>query len=239
MQAALILGAGLMGLAGAPHCAAMCAAPCAALTRRCGGQRPAVMAGFLAGRLLAYTAGGAVAAAGVAAVGLLGDAAPALLPLWTALQLAVLGLGLWLLCTGRQPGWWARFGRMPSTESTRPPPAGWQRVAAPLRAGAMGSLWLVLPCGLLQSALVVATLASTPLQGAAAMASFAAASSLGLWLPGALAARFMGWASPRTLDQARAASWALRLAGASLVLAAGWALGHGLWQRVAVWCGVG
>jgi len=28
----------------------------------------------------------------------------------------------------------------------------------------------------------------------------------------------------------------VRAAGIALVLCSGWALGHGLWQRVAAWC---
>ena len=226
MEAALILGAGLMGLAGTPHCAAMCGAPCAAVTQRCGPSRQQeLMAGFMAGRVVGYAVGGAVVAASVAALGTLGGLVPALRPLWTALHLAVLGLGLWLLITGRQPAWWARLGspRVPAAL-----PGGWQRVSAPLRAGAAGSLWVALPCGLLQSALLIAALATTPLQGAAAMASFAVASSLGLWLPGAVWAR-----APMGAGQT---SWALRAAGASLVVASGWAVGHGLWERVAAFC---
>lgn len=106
--------------------------------------------------------------------------------------------------------------------------AGRRAPAAPLRAGAAGGLWLAWPCGLLQSALLVASLADTPAQGAAAMAAFAATSSLGLWLPASL------WG--RLPSGARATAWAWRLAGAALVAAAGFALGHGLWERVALYC---
>ena len=169
--------------------------------------------GFTLGRLLSYAAGGAVVAASVGAVNVLGSMAPVLRPLWTLLHLAVLGLGLWLLFTGRQPAWWARMGAAPVMAAA--PPAGWQRVAAPLRAGAAGGMLLALPCGLLQSALLIAALANTPLQGALAMGSFAVASSLGLWLPGTLAARAPGGASVNVLM--------LRLAGATLAAASAWA----------------
>lgn len=215
-----------MGLAGTPHCAAMCGAPCAAVTQRCGSQaRHGLLAGFTLGRLLSYAAGGAVVAASVGAVNVLGSMAPVLRPLWTLLHLAVLGLGLWLLFTGRQPAWWARMGTAPVMAAA---PAGWQRVAAPLRAGAAGGMLLALPCGLLQSALLIAALANTPLQGALAMGSFAVASSLGLWLPGALAARAPGRASVNVLM--------LRLAGATLAAASAWALTHDLWLRWVAWC---
>jgi sulfite exporter TauE/SafE len=98
---------------------------------------------------------------------------------------------------------------------------------APLRAGAAGTLWLALPCGLLQSALIVAALASTPWQGAAAMGVFAASSSIGLAAAPALWSRM----------SARANAWAARACGAALLTASGWALGHGLWERVVALCG--
>jgi sulfite exporter TauE/SafE len=230
MNTPLILGAALMGLAGAPHCAAMCGAPCAAVMQRCGGgPQSAAMAGFSAGRTLSYAVGGAVVAASVGSFSWLTSMAPVLRPLWTLMHLAVLGLGLWLLLTGRQPAWWSRLGSSPAPEAA--PAAGWQRMAAPLRATAAGSLWLALPCGLLQSALVVAALANTPLQGAVAMAAFATTSSLGLWLPAGL------WA--RAGAGARAVPWITRLAGAMLVAASGWALFHDLWLRWSAWCQTG
>ena len=83
---ALVAAAGLMGLAGLPHCAAMCAAPCAAVA----GRGPAGQPLFQAARLLGYGAAGAVAAAGV---GMLREGlafSPALRPLWTLLHLAAL-----------------------------------------------------------------------------------------------------------------------------------------------------
>jgi sulfite exporter TauE/SafE len=226
MDTPLIVAAGLMGLAGAPHCAAMCGAPCAAVTQRCGStHRQTLMAGFAIGRLSSYAVGGAAVAASVGAVTVLGSAAPVLRPLWTLLHVAVLGLGLWLLLTGRQPAWWSRLG---SVSVVAQPAPGWQRLAAPLRASAAGGLLLALPCGLLQSALLIAALASTPAQGALAMASFAAASSLGLWLPGAVGAR---WSSNRSVSVLM-----LRLAGATLAVASAWALSHDLWLRWSAWC---
>ena len=153
------------------------------------------------------------------------SAAPVLRPLWTLLHIAVLGLGLWLLVSGRQPVWWSRLGSAPVLATPAP---GWQRMSAPVRATAAGGLLLALPCGLLQSALLIAALASTPLQGALAMTSFAAASSLGLWLPGAIGTRWSGRPAVNVTM--------LRLSGATLAVASAWALSHDLWQRVAAWC---
>ena len=226
MDTPLIVAAALMGLAGSPHCAAMCGASCAAVSQRCGdAQRRTLMTSLTIGRLLSYAAGGAAVAAGVGAITVLSGAAPVLRPLWTLLHLAVLGLGLWLLLTGRQPAWWSRLGAEPVVAA---PASGWQRMSAPLRAGSAGGLLLALPCGLLQSALLVAALANTPLQGALAMGSFAATSALGLWLPGVVGAR---WARRPAMNVLM-----LRLAGAMLAAASVWALWHDLWVRWVAWC---
>jgi sulfite exporter TauE/SafE len=224
----LILAAAFLGLAGAPHCAAMCGAPCAAMGQRFGrGRRVELMAVFGSARLLTYAAGGAAVAAGIGGLEALGRSAPLLRPMWTLIHVAVLGLGLWMLLTGRQPAAWVRLGQ--GRADARPQPAGgWQRVMPPVAAGMAGSACLLLPCGLLQSALLVAALASTPLQGAAAMASFAAASSLGLLLPARLGLGVPG--------RPAATRWALRAAGALLAAGSAWALGHGLWERVVNAC---
>jgi sulfite exporter TauE/SafE len=79
------------------------------------------------------------------------------------------------------------------------------------------------PCGLLQSALVVAGLAASPAEGAGVMAAFAVASGVSLWLGPAMWLRLSG--------QAQAQRWAIRLAGAMLLAASGWALWHDLWLR--------
>lgn len=184
------------------------------------------MTGFAAGRLLGYGVGGAVVAASVGSLAMIASAAPVLRPLWTLMHLAVLGLGLWLLVMGRQPPWWTALGQRKSENVAVA--AGWQRVAAPLRATALGSVWVALPCGLLQSALLVAALANTPLQGAMAMGAFAATSSLGLLLPASL------WA--RRASGVLAVPWVVRASGALLAAAASGALFHDLWVRAAAWC---
>ena len=52
MTGALLLTAALMGLAGAPHCAAMCATGCAAAARRCQPQGAGRAGAVLAARRL-------------------------------------------------------------------------------------------------------------------------------------------------------------------------------------------
>ena len=270
MDQALFLSAVLMGLAGTPHCLAMCGAAC---TAAAGGGRWRKLLPFHLGRLVAYAAAGAVAAASVGSLAAMGQAA-ALRPLWTLVHIAALALGLYLLWQGRQPGWMERLGRTrrPTTGLNR---AGihragehlagkhcagehrdgghWQVMAGPARSAGLGLAWVAWPCGLLQSALLVAALANTPASGALVMAGFAGASAAGLLLGPALWWRLWrrlpsGRAGPGTgsaagLSAASAAGSAagsarpaVRWAGAALAGASVWALGHGLWLRLAAWC---
>ena len=229
MNSALIAAAALMGLAGAPHCTAMCSAACSLAVRRCAPAQPdAGSASFLAGRLLGYAAAGALAAWLISSLGQLAAAAPPLRALWSMFHLVALALGLWLLMMARQPAWLERLGGA----SPAPMPAGHAIVSGPLRAGAAGLAWFALPCGLLQSALVVAALADGPWGGAAAMAAFAATSSIGLSMVPVVVRR---WAAGRRVST-RVTGWPIRLAGLALVATSGWALGHGLWERVVALC---
>lgn len=223
----LILASGLMGLAAIPHCAAMCAAPCAAVARGCGDQA-SVQPAFQAGRVAGYAVAGAVAASAMGALQQWMGVAPALRPLWTLLHLAALALGLWMLSTGRMPI--VRFGSAHPT--TAAVPVGWQRMKGPVRSAGFGLAWIAWPCALSQGALMLSALADRPWSGAAAMGAFALASSPGLVVGPLLLRRLAG---PRGETWA-AGAWPLRLAGLALVAGSAWALGHGLWERVAAWC---
>jgi uncharacterized protein len=217
---ALVGAAALMGLAGLPHCAAMCAAPCAAVTR---GTAPRQWL-FQAARVLGYAAAGALAAA---SIGALRDGlalTPALRPLWTLLHLFALAVGLWMLARGRWPAWLQRRAGAPQ------PDTGWQRIAGPARAACAGAAWIAWPCALSQSALLVAALGDTPAVGAGAMAAFALASAPGLWIGPIVLARMT------TGPSATQAVWPLRAAGGLLAAGSAWALGHGLAARALAWC---
>lgn len=257
MWQSLLSSAVLMGLAGSAHCLAMCGAACTALAGppRDGGEGGGCapsrsvadllpLLAFHLGRASSYAAAGAVVAAGVGALSALGQAVAVLRPLWTLLHVAALVLGVWLLWQGRQPGWMERSG------AVRPPQGQHALVALPgerpgvarvdarrwLRAGGAGLLWAAWPCGLLQSALLVAALASRPWQGALVMTGFAAGSAAGLLFGPWLWWRLAG----HRIDPRRAQRWSvmsIRLAGLALASASAWALGHGLWLRVAAWCG--
>ena len=78
-----------------------------------------------------------------------------------------------LLIYAKQPIWIDRLGRQI-----------WQYVKrlAQVRGGVLltGVLWAFMPCGLLYSAVLVASLSGSPVQGAISMAAFAIGSSLSL-----------------------------------------------------------
>ena len=206
MDAALVASATLMGLAGMPHCAAMCSAPCALA----GGKRPLKL---LAGRGLGYAAAGAVAAASAQALARVSQGAALLQPAWALLQSALLLLGLTLLVRGRMPLWLSAVSQR----------------AQPRHAFAKGLAWVAIPCGLLHAALLLASLSGSAAGGAAAMAGFAVASMPGLAIAPLWRARLLKRGAGGEV-------LALRLAGLALTAGAGWGLAHGAWQRVLLAC---
>jgi len=223
MQWPLVFAGLALGVAATPHCTLMCAAPCASLTQGCGRRA----AGFHLGRLLGYMAAGALAAGSVAALGAWGEAAPVLRPFWTLLHLGFLALGLWWLVVGRHPAWMRRSSSVPVHFVGRRK-RSW-------RAALAGLLWVAWPCAALQSALLLSALASSPQGGALVMAAFTAGS-----MP-ALAVVPWAWARWRAtrggvLASDRIVLLGHRIAGGGLVVASGWALTHGLWERFAAWC---
>jgi hypothetical protein len=224
MDGALVLAGLIAGAAASPHCVVMCSAPCSAMSGGCQQN----VAGFQLGRLLGYMAGGAVAASSMTALGAWGQAVPALRPLWTMVHLALVALGLWWLLTGKSPAWAARGNSVPIVFSRRPPRRPW-------RSGIAGLAWVAWPCGALQSALLLSALASSPVSGALVMGSFALASMPALALGPWAWARWQNWRGG-----AQAVGWAqengLRIAGFCLAASSGWALTHGIWERVAAWC---
>lgn len=197
-------------------------------------RAPPEWIGFLLGRVLSYSMAGALlgsASAWAANVVIRGGAGPLSpwLTLWAMAHAAVLGLGLWLLWRGRQPLWLVGLRRrraVPVSIVRRVP-----RVAPAIGASVAGSLWAMLPCGLLQSALVVAALASGPAAGAFVMAAFSMATVPGLVLAPVLRA-WLERGSPSGVWPARLT----RASGLMLALASAWTLTHGLWVHVRDYC---
>jgi uncharacterized protein len=128
-------------------------------------------------------------------------------------------------------GWLSRIGR-PVVSVVQPPAGARMRVVSgPARSFMAGALWLGWPCGLLQSALLIAALANGPIGGAAAMGAFALASGVGLWAGPALWWRLNGAAAIGSWT-----AFSVRLAGGGLAVASLWSLGRDLWPRVAAFC---
>ena len=241
MTGALVVSAALMGLAGGPHCAVMCGAAQHGVAGRCGG--PSLRHGLLAlhaGRLFGYAAAGAALAGGVSMLAFAGSASPVFGAVWTMLQVGVVAFGLWLMVTARQPAWLSRTPAaglsLADGVTVAPPRPHRQRTYT---TAGLGALWVFLPCGLLQSALLVAALASRPLEGAVVMAAFAAASAVSLWLVPRLSLWILprlGSAPWRNLTRERLSSIAIRTAGVLLAVSAAYALVHRLSEEIGAIC---
>ncbi len=223
-DAALVASAFLMGLAGSLHCMLMCGAAFGAIARH--GDTAPVWRPLLslhAGRIASYAAAGALIATGVSALGTLQAAGPLLRPIWSLVHVGAVALGLWLLWKARAPAWLSvanpRLAAVADLKVVRVV----KRLPASGRAAVAGLCWAGMPCGLLQSALLVAALASGPLQGATVMVAFASASALGLGLGPHL------WSRLRSAGNGeRWASGSARLAGLVLAASSLFALSHGL-----------
>ena len=213
-----------MGLAGGPHCVAMCGAACAGLGQSGRAERTNIRAMWLfqLGRVLGYSSLGALAAASLQGLGWLTGQSAALRPLWSFFHLACIALGLTLLWQARQPVWLEATGRIIWTQARRFTQHGGS--AAPLF---MGVLWALLPCGLLYSALLVAALTSHALEGAAVMTLFVAGTSVSLMAGPWLWLRLRGPGS---------GAWGMRVAGLALAASSAWALWMGLVHNTAPWC---
>lgn len=222
MQTSLAVTALLMGLAGGPHCIAMCGAACAGIGKVAGERGTSVIWMFQLGRLASYSALGAVAAASMQGLGWLTTQTAVMRPVWTMFHVAAMLLGLMLLVLARQPIWLDTTARSVWSK-VRALHATWGR-GAPL---AIGALWAFMPCGLLYSALLVAALSGGLLDGALTMMLFALGSSVSLMIGPWLLLRLHGGGT---------GEWGLRLAGLALVATSGWALWMGLAHDTAPWC---
>jgi sulfite exporter TauE/SafE len=226
MQSSLALTALLMGLVGGPHCVAMCGAACAGISQAAGPHKNSALWAFQLGRIVGYSALGALAAASLQGLGWLTVQSAALRPVWSLFHVAALVLGLMLLLQARQPVWLERTARKVWAR-TRSFAANQGR-AAPL---VLGVLWALLPCGLLYSALLVAALAGDPVGGAMVMGLFAAGTSVTMVIGPWLWLRLNG--SPGRLGSGQ---WGVRLAGAALAASSAWALWMALAHNTAPWC---
>jgi uncharacterized protein len=221
MQLTLVLTTMLMGLAGGPHCIAMCGAACASL-QQSSVQRQVIWQ-FHAGRLIGYAALGALAAGSIKGLAWFSSQTHALHPLWTFFHVLVFAWGLVLLIFARQPTWADDFGRKVWIEV---------RKISNVPGGTFmtGVLWALMPCGLLYSALLVASLNANAVNGALSMASFAIGTSVSLMLGPLLWLKLKNgklWVTEDT---------SMRLAGLLLAAASGWAIWMDLMHNTKIWC---
>lgn len=226
MQFSLVLTALVMGLVGGPHCVAMCGAACAGIGQAAGPRKNSAMLLFQLGRVLGYSLLGGVAAASMQGLGWLTVQSAALRPVWSMFHVAAMVLGLLLLWQARQPIWLEDAARS-VWQSTRKLVGG-TGTAAPL---VLGTAWALLPCGLLYSALLVAAMAGSPINGALVMAAFATGTAVTMFAGPWLWLKLHG--SPAS---GGAGQWGIRLAGAALAASSGWALWMGLVHQQAPWC---
>lgn len=222
MLSALAGTAFLMGLAGGPHCVAMCGAACAGVGHTSKGVSHRSLWLFQWGRLLGYSALGGFSAMSMQGLGWLSTNFAAIRPVWTMLHVAAALMGLLLVWHARQPVWIETSARLVWTGVRRC--MGNNHHGAPL---VLGLLWTFLPCGLLYSALLVAALTSSPAQGAWVMALFAFGSGISLMAGPWLWLRFRQYGSGQ---------WAIRVAGLLLFSTSAWALWMGIVHNTAPWC---
>ncbi len=218
MHTALIYSALLMGLAGGPHCVAMCGAACASFTQA--SQKPHAIYFYHVGRFCGYALLGAIATFAMQGIAWLSSYSATLHPVWTFFHILVFFWGMILLIYARQPIWVDVAGR-----------SVWLYVnkLSLVHGGYfyIGMLWALMPCGLLYSALVMASFNGHPLGGALSMAAFAMGSSLWLFCAPWL------WLK---LKATSAEFYGMRLAGLLLSGASAWAIWMSITHHAKVWC---
>lgn len=237
MLASLLLTAFVMGLAGGPHCIAMCGAACGAMqsSSQTTSQFRSIPLrviktipwSFYLGRMLGYGILGALAAETLRGLAWLSNQSHVFQPLWTFSHTLIFAWGVLLLVTGKQPQWaikraqqvWAWIKQRTQHD----------------RVGFLGTgvVWALLPCGLLYSAVMLASLQSQWLQGALVMMAFAAGSAT------VLAIAPLVWRSGQSvLPNWMRESTGMRLSGIFLISLSLIALWMDLMHHDKLWCQV-
>ena len=233
MNVSLLSTAAVMGLVGGPHCLAMCGAACVGVSRWSSNRSWIPLLLFQLGRLIGYAVLGAVAAASMQALGWMTVHSAALRPVWSMVHIAAVLIGLMLFLRGEQPLWLSNAA------------AGiWHKLSSPEQRQALhlhpvgpfllGLVWAFLPCGLLYSALLVALLSGSALEGAAVMSSFAVGGAIMLMLAPWLWSRL----GRMHVSKVNVSHAGIRLAGLALAVSSAWSLWMGLVEQQAPWCNV-
>lgn len=217
MQLTLTTSALLMGLAGGPHCIAMCGAACGTILLA--NNKNSLFA-YHSGRILGYALLGALATYAIQSIAWLSDTNSIFKPVWTFFHIIIFAWGLILILFGRQPNWVDRAGQ-----------GIWRTVkqVADVRFGYfyIGLLWALMPCGLLYSALVMAAFNAEPIGGAMSMAAFGIGSGVALLFAP------LAWLK---LKSTLLEPYGMRLAGLLLAGASGWAVWMDVMHQNKIWC---
>lgn len=222
MQTSMIISAWVMGLVGGPHCVAMCGAACAGISRAAGANSARALWTFQFSRAVGYGLMGAFTAGSVQGLAWFAANTGVIRPVWIMVHVAAFVLGLVLVWLARQPAWVDDLGQK-VWRKAKPVISGLgQRAPFVLGVG-----WALMPCGLLYSALLVASLSGSVLDGALIMVAFAVGTSAALSAGPWLLLRVRGGPS---------GGWAIRLAGAALAATSGWAIWMGVTQPTGLWC---
>jgi uncharacterized protein len=243
MLGSLLFSALLMGIAGGPHCLAMCGAGCMGISRWPGQSAWRNLWLFQTGRLMGYASLGAVAAVSMNSLTWLAGQTALIHPLWSMMHVTAVLWGLWLVWRAEQPVWINRLGetlwrRLSHHAHTQP-----HHLWSPLW---LGMVWALLPCGLLYSALLVAMFTAGAIQGAMVMAMFALGGALVLtvvpWLWSHWGQRHhtIEWQWNKRVDS-KVFVWhtghlGTRVSGVLLAVTAAWGLWTGLTHASSPWC---
>lgn len=167
----LALGLFAAGLLGGAHCAGMCGGLLSALSASRGPNPWRRLVALHAGRIASYALLGAGAGALGAASAMSGRLIPVQIGLYVSANVLLIAVGM------HQLGW-----RAPLAQVERWGSSAWSRlgpisgrffpVDTPGRALVMGSLWGLMPCGLVYGALALALLTGSALGGMVVMAAF-------------------------------------------------------------------
>lgn len=177
----------LVGLLGGTHCIGMCGGIVGALSMGAPARWSMLLA-YNAGRILSYSAAGALAGTlGAASLGLEGQL-PARLILYFFANLMLVALGLYLLGVTKALAFTERAGqrlwRFLQPMTKRFLPAKTAKQAFPL-----GLLWGWLPCGLVYSALASSLSAGSATRGSLMMLAFGLGTLPNLLLAGIVLTR--------------------------------------------------
>lgn len=223
MQTTMALSALVMGLVGGPHCIAMCGAACAGIASASGGGGTAIsLVRFQFSRMIGYAAMGAMAAGSVQGLAWFSANTVVLRPVWTMMHVAALMMGAVLLFSARQPAWVDGLSQR-VWKKVKPMILSMGKKASII----LGIGWALMPCGLLYSALLVASLSADMMDGAIVMASFSIGTSIALTLGPWLFLR---------INKGRSGEWGIRMAGFALMGTSGWALWMGITEPSGLWC---